>query len=173
VPLKIHFSTLAVSRNDPAEEIFISMLLNHSPRMRSITDQPIAIPIFGRGRVLEGMIGEDITLEHTLGASSYLCSACSCQVKEENPGLDMLMAVKWDDHMLGSLIIEDRVLPPLEGIGEIIRPDPSPPSPQNQKTVETHENPKESSSIPIGLIVVLSVLAIIVFSSFHQERKSN
>ena len=173
VPLKIHFSTIAVSRNDPEEEIFISMLLKHSPRMRSVTDQPIAIPIFGRGRVLEGMIGEDITLEHTLGASSYLCSACSCQVKEENPGLDMLMAVKWDDHMLGSLIIEDRVLPPLEGIGEIINSEPTPPPAQNQKTGETTDKPKEDSSIPIGLIVVLSVLAIIVFSSFYGRQKPN
>ncbi|SVD86358.1 uncharacterized protein METZ01_LOCUS439212, partial [marine metagenome] len=120
VPLKIQFTTLAVSRKNPAEKIFIAMLLNHSQRMRSIADQPIAIPIFGRGRVLEGMIGKDITLEHTLGAASYLCAACSCQVKDQNPGLDMLMAVKWADHMLGNLIIQDKTLPPLEGIGEII-----------------------------------------------------
>ena len=83
------------------------------------------------------------------------------------------MAVKWDDHMLGSLIIEDRVLPPLEGIGEIIRSEPTPPPAQNQKTGETPDKLKESSSFPIGLIVVLSVLAIMVFSSFYQERKSN
>jgi hypothetical protein len=198
VPLKIHFSTLAVSRNDPAEEIFISMLLNHSPRMRSITGQPIAIPIFGRGRMLEGMIGEDITLEHTLGASSYLCSACSCQVKEENPGLDMLMAVKWDDHMLGSLIIEDRVLPPLEGIGELIRPDSPLSSVQNQTTkerstvntglivavnpdhpsptahkeepLETQGKTTKNSSVFIGLIVLVSVLAILVFSSLWATK---
>ena len=94
VPLKIQFTTLAVSRKNPAEKIFIAMLLNHSQRMRSRADQPIAIPIFGRGRVLEGMIGSDITLEHARGAASYLCAACSCQVKDENPGLDMLMAVK-------------------------------------------------------------------------------
>ena len=173
VPLKIHFSTIAVSRNDPAEEIFISMLLKHSPRMRSITDQPIAIPIFGRGRVLEGMIGRDITLEHTLGASSYLCSACSCQVKEENPGLDMLMAVKWADHMLGNLIIEDRVLPPLEGIAEIMDEDAgNPPGGQNQKTKVTHDNQEERNSIPIGPVVTVSVLAILVFIilSFRAKK---
>ena len=172
VPLKIHFSTIAVSRNDSAEEIFISMLLKHSPRMRSITDQPIAIPIFGRGRVLEGMIGQDITLEHTLGASSYLCSACSCQVKEENPGLDMLMAVKWDDHMLGNLIIEERELPPLEGIGEVIRPEPPlPPSP-NKQAVETQEK-GNNGSLSTGAIVALSILAILAFGSFYLRRKSD
>ena len=174
VPLKIHFSTLAVSRNDPAEEIFIAMLLNHSGRMRSIAGQPIAIPIFGRGRVLEGMIGEDITLEHTLGASTYLCAACSCQVKEENPGLDMLMAVKWADHMLGSLIIEDRTLPPLEGIAEITEDSVDPPlAEQTQETGATHDNSEDSNSIPIGLIIASSAVAILVFGSFFLIRKSS
>ena len=172
VPLKIHFSTIAVSRNDPAEEIFISMLLKHSSRMRSITDQPIAIPIFGRGRVLEGMIGQDLTLEHTLGASSYLCSACSCQVKEENPGLDMLMAVKWNDHMLGNLIVEERELPPLEGIGEIIESQPALPPVQNQQLVETQET-GDDGSLPTAPIIALSVLTILVFRSFYLRRKSD
>ena len=172
VPLKIDFSTIAVSRNDPAEEIFISMLLKHSPRMLAITDQPIAIPIFGRGRVLEGMIGPDLTLENTLGASSYLCSACSCQVKEENPGLDMLMAVKWDEHMLGSLIIEERGLPPLEGTGEIIRPGSALPSSPNKQTVQTQEK-RNGGSLSTGPIVTLSVLAILVFGSFYLRRKSD
>ena len=120
VPLKIQFTTIAVSRKNPEEEIFIAMLLNHSRRMRAKPEHPIAIPVFGRGRVLEGMIGSDITLKHTRGAASYLCSACSCQVKEENPGLDTLMSVKWSEHMLGNLIIENKTLPPLEGIGELI-----------------------------------------------------
>jgi len=174
VPLKIHFSTIAVSRNDPAEEIFISMLLKHSPRMRSVTDQPIAIPIFGRGRVLEGMIGQDLTLEHTLGASSYLCSACSCQVKEENPGLDMLMAVKWADHMLGNLIVEERVLPPLEGIAEMIKADSvTPAEEQNQETGATHENSEDRSHIAIALVVTLSAVAILVFLTFICVRKTN
>ncbi|MBG29268.1 MAG: hypothetical protein CMI31_04610 [Opitutae bacterium] len=158
VPLKIQFTTLAVSRKDPAEEIFVSMLLNHSRRMRTQADQPIAIPIFGRGRVLEGMIGKDITLEHSRGAASYLCSACSCQVKEENPGLDMLMAVKWADHMLGNLIIEDKTLPPLEGIGEILRsrvrkkkqankPKPiQPANPKPNKPVKPKPKPKAKAN---------------------------
>ena len=172
VPLKIHFSTIAVSRNDPVEEIFISMLLKHSPRMRSVTDQPIAIPIFGRGRVLEGMIGTDITLEHTLGASSYLCSACSCQVKEENPGLDMLMAVKWADHMLGNLIIEDRVLPPLEGIGEIINSEPSIPTVvQNQETQTAHDHQKDGNSITIGSVLIVSAIVTLAFFILSSRTK--
>ena len=118
------------------------------------------------------MIGEDITLDHTLGASTYLCAACSCQVKEENPGLDMLMAVKWEDHMLGSLIIEDRVLPPLEGIAEMIKADSvAPTEEQNQEAGATHDNPEDLSSIPIALVVTLSAVAILVFLTSLRVRK--
>ncbi len=162
VPLKIHFSTIPVSRSDPDEEIFLSMLLNNSPRMRSIRGEPIAIPIFGRGRMLEGMIGEAITLEHVRGAASYLCAACSCQVKDENPGLDALFAVKWDDYMLGSLIIEDKALPPLEGVAELVHDgtdeEPAPKIPEKPATART----EPESSKPTGLVTTLSVLAILI-----------
>ena len=94
-----------------------------------------------------------------------------CQVKEENPGLDMLMAVKWADHMLGNLIVEERELPPLEGIGEIIDSQPPVSPVQNQQPVETQEK-EDDDSIPTGLIVVLSVLALLAFGSFYLRRKS-
>jgi hypothetical protein len=173
VPLKIEFKTIAVSRDDPVEEIFLAMLLNHSPRMRSAKEEPIAIPVFGRGRVLEGMIGADITLEHTRGASTYLCAACSCQVKDQNPGLDMLMSVKWADHMLGSLIIEDRVLPPLEGIAELVdHPDVKNPT-QKQPVRPSTQNEEAKGSIPISLIFTLSAITILVLFSTIWVRKSS
>ena len=64
----------------------------------------------------------------------------------------MLMAVKWADHMLGNLIIEDRVLPPLEGIAEIID-ELAPALPRKGKTKRLEQLttiPKRLSSIPIG-----------------------
>jgi hypothetical protein len=173
VPLKIEFKTIAVSRDNPVEEIFLAMLLNHSPRMRSANEEPIAIPVFGRGRVLEGMIGADMTLEHTRGASTYLCAACSCQVKDQNPGLDMLMSVKWADHMLGSLIIEDRVLPPLEGIAELVdHPDVKNPT-QKQPVRPSTQNEEAKGSIPISLIFTLSAITILVLFSTVWVRKSS
>ncbi len=174
VPLKIHFTTIEVSRDNPDEEIFIKMLLNHSPRMRSAGGEPIAVPVFGRGRVLEGMIGGDITLEHTRGASTYLCAACSCQVKEQNPGLDMLMTVRWADHMLGSLIIEDRVLPPLEGIADVVGDvavDSRAGEPENAEG-ETPQDEEAGGSLPVSLVFTLSAITILILFTSSRMRKS-
>ena len=82
------------------------------------------------------------------------------------------MAVKWDDHMLGNLIIEERELPPLEGIGEIIGPKPPLPSSPNKQTVQTQEKGNDGS-LSTGAIVALSILAILAFGSFYLRRKPN
>jgi hypothetical protein len=84
----------------------------------------------------------------------------------------MLMAVKWADHMLGSLIIEDRVLPPLEGIAEIMDDDAgNPPAGQNQEAETTRDNPEDHSYVPMGLIVTLSAVAILVFIILSSRAK--
>ena len=83
------------------------------------------------------------------------------------------MAVKWDDHMLGSLIIEERELPPLEGIGEIIESQPALHPAQNQHPVETHGKNEDDDFLSTGPIVALSILAILIFGSFYLRRKSD
>jgi hypothetical protein len=75
--------------------------------------------------------------------------------------------------MLGNLIIEDRVLPPLEGIAEIINAGAGTPTKgQNQEAGAIHDNPEESSSIPIGLIVALSAVAILAFIILSFRAKN-
>jgi len=84
------------------------------------------------------------------------------------------MAVKWEDHMLGSLIIEDKALPPLEGIAEIIKADSGTPADeQNQDAGAIHDNPEDRSSIPISLVVTLSAVAILLFLTSFRVRKSS
>jgi hypothetical protein len=117
IPLQIAFTSYRVSRSDPAEAVFMAMLQQLSPALLGL-GQPIAVPVFGRGRALEGIPGEALSMDSIAGATGYLCAACSCQVKSQNPGLDLLMAVDWDQHMIGNLIIEDKSLPPLAGFAE-------------------------------------------------------
>ena len=77
-------------------------------------DEPIAFPIFGRGRVLYGLIGEGIASDVIDEASLFLTGACSCEVKEQNPGVDLLMSVDWD-RLITTQYEIDRELPPLAG----------------------------------------------------------
>ncbi len=111
--LKIAFSTIRLSRQNAAEEFFIDMLLGSEDDLAEF-DEPIAFPIFGRGRVLYGLVGDGIAAEVIDEACLFLTGACSCEVKEQNPGVDLVMSVDWDRLVTTHSDI-DRELPPLAG----------------------------------------------------------
>src|SRR6185503_19148933 len=48
-----------------------------------------------RGRALEPLIAAGVTRDNVMEQAGYLCGACSCEVKEQNPGMDLLMAANW------------------------------------------------------------------------------
>jgi hypothetical protein len=90
------FFLVRVSRSDPAEEAFIGTLANCAPGLSDRADEPMAFPVFGRGRVLDVLVGHEINAELIGQVNSFLCSPCSCMIKARNPGLDLLMAVDWE-----------------------------------------------------------------------------
>jgi hypothetical protein len=116
----VGFSLMRVSRDDPAEEVLLGMLLSVEDDLGEFADKPMVFPVFGRGRVLEPLIGAGLTADNVMFASSYLCGACSCQVKDENPGVDLLVAANWDEAVAGSTVIVEKVLPPLEGFAGLM-----------------------------------------------------
>jgi hypothetical protein len=95
IELRLSFSTIQVSRKDVAERLFIEMLLGTEDDLREY-NEPLAFPIFGRGRILWPLIGRGINRGTIRDACLYLTGACSCQVKDENPGIDILMAAPWE-----------------------------------------------------------------------------
>jgi len=76
--------------------------------------------VFGKGRVLLPLVGKGINEENTLGDCSYLCGPCSCQVKNQNPGTDLLVKADWWTSLEGSSVIVEKELPPLSGVDELI-----------------------------------------------------
>jgi hypothetical protein len=123
VPLAIGFSLLRVSRGDPEEEIFLQMLLNIEDDLGEYAEEPMSFPVFGRGRFLEPLVGRGVTRDNVFEASMYLCGACSCEVKDQNPGMDLLMSMNWDMAMEGSQVIIEKMLPPLEGASVLAQVD--------------------------------------------------
>jgi hypothetical protein len=119
LPLALAFSTVRVLRDDPGEKLFVEMLLhteNDLPQSR----EPMVFPVFGRGRVLDALIGPGINAETVADAAHFLCGACSCLVKRLNPGVDLLLAADWD-----SLLDRDAVEPtPRKGV-RVPLPDPT------------------------------------------------
>jgi hypothetical protein len=111
VPLRIAFSVLRVSRNDPAEQMLVRML--RGLREEAAKEPgPLVVPVFGRGRALDAFAGGQLTGELIENVIAFICGACSCEVKSMNPGVDLLVATDWDAALTGQAV-KDPPPPPL------------------------------------------------------------
>jgi hypothetical protein len=118
LPLKIAFSTLRVRRDDPAERGLLKIL---SPTQEKKQDraEPIVYPIFGRGRILDALSGKALTADTFQEIGEFLCGSCSCSLKGQLPGGDLLMAAPWDAILQGDKLAEES--PALQGLGPLAR----------------------------------------------------
>jgi hypothetical protein len=90
------FPVLSVAARDPAEAVLVRMLLATEADLARYTDQPMAFPVFGRGRVLWCLVGRGMTPDNLRQACEILLGACSCELKDDNPGVDLLLTAAWD-----------------------------------------------------------------------------
>lgn len=96
--LRVEFSLLRVHRDDSAERPLVAMLLGSEPDLAEL-NEPIVFPVFGRCRALLPLVGAGISSENILESAKFLAGACSCQVKELNPGFDLLIAADWKEQV--------------------------------------------------------------------------
>ena len=94
LPLKIVFSTLRLARSNPAESMLVNLLLNWNTNLVA-EKETMLFPIFGRGRVVPPATGEEIQPEAIREVAEFLTGPCSCEVKEMNPGYDLLLSANW------------------------------------------------------------------------------
>lgn len=95
-PITFDFSTVSISRTDPNERALLSMIMNSEPDLDEYVKEPMAVPVFGRGRALYTLIGEGINADNIREAAAFLTGPCGCEIKMMNPGVDLLMATNWD-----------------------------------------------------------------------------
>jgi hypothetical protein len=117
-PLQVRFSLLSVSRTDPAESVFIGMLLGSEADLDQYSSQPMAFPVYGRGRALYALVGKGITQDNIREACAFLIGPCMCEAKALNPGTDLLVSADWDAALAGSWV-EAADWPPLVGLGTL------------------------------------------------------
>ena len=98
LPVRIGFTLLKVSQKDAQEAAFIDLLMRCEEDLDKVKG-PIVFAFFGRGRVITALHGQDLKAKQLEEVARFLCGACSCQVKELNPGVDLLFAVKWESFL--------------------------------------------------------------------------
>ncbi len=85
---------LKLSRTDPAEQWLVRSLLVVEPDLYDYPDAPMIFAAYGRGRVMPPYVGKGINADNLAECIAFLSGACSCMVKSQNPGMDLL--VQWD-----------------------------------------------------------------------------
>jgi hypothetical protein len=120
-PLKLAFSTLTVPPGQD-EDIFLGILRHSDPDSAKLTG-PTVYPVFGQGRSLAVLGGKGLNKETYQAAAEYLIGACSCQVKEQNPGHDLLVTADWDALIVHG-VVKDPDLPllPTDDAGKLVIP---------------------------------------------------
>jgi len=114
VPLFVKFSLIEIDADDASEEFLLSSLGGfQADAIRA--GEPLLVPVFGRGRALEVIPATIINPSLIEDLTRFLSGACSCQVKEQNPGFDLLLSVNWDTELYG---VDGLRPPPAKSVGE-------------------------------------------------------
>ncbi|MFZ4596547.1 MAG: hypothetical protein ACOYOF_19995, partial [Verrucomicrobiaceae bacterium] len=95
-PLKLRFTVLRVSIDDPAEKLFVAMLAGPKHQDFLTAGTAFAAPVFGKGRVLGAWPVAELDDAAIEDASLFLIGRCSCRVKNGNPGWDIVLKADWE-----------------------------------------------------------------------------
>lgn len=163
VDLRIEFSLIPLDLDD-SKEIILTTIVREA--MMDQLDQylPAAIPVFGRGRALTVLDKASIVPDVVTEVCSFLVGPCSCQVKQMNPGVDLLMPVDWDGLITGMIGMEE-IVPTL------IVPSASIPAEINEPNLTADDSAAEVS-LPVatsgGLkrnLAILAAIGVIVLAA--------
>jgi len=95
-----NYALLILENDNEEEDVLREMLLRTEPDLVNYREEPIAVPVFGRGRALYGLVNKGIDGENIMDACGFMVGPCTCTVKDANPGIDLLIACRWEDRLM-------------------------------------------------------------------------
>jgi hypothetical protein len=146
------------------------------------TGAPWFAAVFGRGRVLGAWPAEGFGNEQIDEICIFLSGACSCQVKRQNPGWDLLLKIDWEER-LRAIGRPAEAAPPAAGLAnagphndspatpqpETVRFDPATPSANTGP-----ENPSPQTSVPPRVVALpLALLGLLMLTFANKNRLKN
>ena len=127
LPLRVAFSVLRVARGDAAEQGLLTLLKNtfeKPPR----EDVPLVFVIFGQGRVLAALPGDKLEASDIGEICEFLIGPCSCVIKDQHPGFDLLVAADWSA-LGGEPLVREPEVPNLAVLAPALAPPPAAATP--------------------------------------------
>jgi len=87
---------LELERESLEESQFVSMLLNIESDLKNI-EEPMLFGIFGKFRALEPLLAGGISQENINLMIDFFTADCSCLIKDDLPGKNILFNGKWEN----------------------------------------------------------------------------
>jgi hypothetical protein len=175
LPLRVAFSVLRVARGNAAEQGLLSLLKNTFEKPPP-EDVPLVFVLFGQGRVLAALPGDKLEAGNIAEICQFLVGPCSCVIKDEHPGFDLLVAADWSALGDEPLVREPEV-PNLAVLAPVLAPPPAasaPPASPATGGLVFFSVARNSSLVQVlawlclGELVVLTVLTAYLLK---RERK--
>ncbi len=151
---------VALRRDDPAEALLVQTLLRSEPDLLAY-DEPMVFPVFGRGRALYALVGAGISSDTLRDACVYVAGRCSCLVKDQNPGVDLLLAANWAGAATS--------------VAEALPPSPEPTDAAVTEAMATVPGPQFTpgryilAALAVALVLVAVVSAVLLHRSFSPS----
>jgi hypothetical protein len=111
-PFRDIIAVYELSRNSADEAHFATLLLNVEDDLKNI-NEPMLFGIFGRFKALEPLLAGGISVENINYMIDYLTAECSCLIKDDLPGTDILFSGNWENPepaLLNKIIDENPLL---------------------------------------------------------------
>ena len=173
VPLRVAFSVLRVSRH-AGEDVLVRMLMATEAELPKSNRPADGLSCFWpRRRSLGGTGGKGNRAgTDPVALCGFLVGECSCAVRAEMPGMDLLMAVDWAGLLEGRVVI-DKVLPPLTGVMPAALQPGGTDKRAGRRCPRRSWSPRHpAAAYAAGLITVAAVLAAMGIGTFFVWRRS-
>jgi len=168
--LKLKFSMIRLKRDDLGEKFLIDSLLRTERDLLQF-NEPMVFPVFGRGVVLCAFVGEGISERNITYGCYFLTGPCSCQIKQQNPGVDLLLKADWSVVFQSQSAIAEPVSP------YVVVVDTNEPNeiPSIAEPNTALKQPSTTSLTKRILLVFVMGLIIVVIGSaaVHRNQKTN
>jgi len=87
-------TVVELDRNSTEESQFVSLLLNVEGDLKEI-EEPMVFGVFGKFRALEPLLAKGISQENINLMLNFLTADCSCLIKDNLPGVNILYSGDW------------------------------------------------------------------------------
>jgi len=179
IPLRLTFSIVRVKRDDPAEAVLLALLekcdaLHDAPPPDAVSRaEPAAYAVLGRGRALPSLSGEDFTPEAIRGVAKFVSAACSCMVKELNPGMDLLMSEPWEESIFANAT--KSAASPEPDRRDFPKPQPLPivvsvPQPASVEATPPAVSDGETSISSVALLIAACIVTLVAAAMWYRAR---